>query len=126
RGTASAERLTEVLDTTPVLPEAKDPYSPAEVRGAVEFEDVSFRYPLGEDAALRDVSFSASPGEVVALVGPTGAGKSTILSLVPRFYDVASVAVRIDDADVRRWELKGLRDNVRVVLHDTWIFQGSV
>jgi ABC-type multidrug transport system fused ATPase/permease subunit len=126
RGTASAERLNEVLDAAPQLPESADPYFPDEVRGAVTFEGVSFRYPLGEDAALRDVGFSVQPGEVVALVGPTGAGKSTILSLVPRFYDVASGAVTVDGVDVREWDLRTLRDNVSLVLQDTWIFQASI
>jgi subfamily B ATP-binding cassette protein MsbA len=126
RGTASAERIIEVMDAAPSLPVSATPYAPERVRGAIEFDAVRFRYPLGSDAALRGVSFRAEPGQVLALVGRTGAGKSTIVSLIPRFYDVDDGAVRVDGVDVRAWDLAHLRNQVSLVLQDTWLFQASV
>jgi ATP-binding cassette subfamily B protein len=126
KGTAAAERLTEVLDTAPTLPQVRRPYKPRVVRGVVRFDDVSFAYPLGEDAALDGVSLTAEPGSTVALVGPTGAGKSTLVSLIPRFYDVASGSVTVDGVDVREWRLRTLRKNISVLLQETWLFHGSI
>jgi ATP-binding cassette subfamily B protein len=126
KGTASAERISEIMQEAPSLPESLSPYRPDRVRGSIAFQDVSFRYPLGEDAALERVSFSVQPGTVTALVGQTGAGKSTIVSLIPRFYDVADGAVWVDGVDVRAWDLQVLRHNVSLVLQDTWLFQASI
>jgi ATP-binding cassette subfamily B protein len=126
KGTAAAERLTEVLDTAPTLPQVRTPYKPRVVRGVVRFDEVSFAYPLGEDAALDGVSLTAEPGSTVALVGPTGAGKSTLVSLIPRFYDVASGSVTVDGVDVRDWHLQKLRKNISVLLQETWLFHGSI
>jgi ATP-binding cassette, subfamily B, bacterial len=126
KGTASAERLSEVMATEPELPSASHPYKPRRVSGAVSFDRVSFTYPLGEDVTLHDVSFRADPGKVVALVGPTGAGKTTIVSLIPRFYDADSGTVAVDGVDVRDWELRHLRSNVSLVLQETWLFQASI
>jgi subfamily B ATP-binding cassette protein MsbA len=126
RGTAAADRLNEVMSTAPSLPVASSPHRPEKVRGAVTFDHVSFKYPLGGDAALRDVSFTVLPGQKLALVGPTGAGKTTIASLIPRFYDVASGAVRVDDVDVRKWDPDALRGQISLVLQDTWMFQDTV
>jgi ABC-type multidrug transport system fused ATPase/permease subunit len=114
------------MDAAPSLPVPATPYAPPHVRGAIELDAVRFRYPLGNDAALRGVSFRAEPGQVVALVGRTGAGKSTIVSLIPRFYDVDEGAVRVDGVDVREWDLAHLRNQVSLVLQDTWLFQASV
>jgi ABC-type multidrug transport system fused ATPase/permease subunit len=126
RGSASAERLLEVMESAPSLPVRSDGYAPRRVRGAIEFEYVWFRYPTGKDSALRGVSFTASSGQVTALVGPTGAGKSTTVSLIPRFYDVMSGCVRVDGIDVRNWELRTLRSQVSLVLQETWLFQASI
>jgi ATP-binding cassette subfamily B protein len=126
RGSASAERLLEVMESAPSLPVQADAYAPRRARGEIGFEDVWFRYPTGNDSALREMSFTADPGQVTALVGPTGAGKSTTVSLIPRFYDVVSGRVRVDGVDVRRWELRSLRSQVSLVLQETWLFQASI
>jgi ATP-binding cassette subfamily B protein len=126
RGSASAERLLEVMDSAPSLPIRADAYKPQGMRGEIEFEYVYFRYPGGTTPALRGVSFATGPGQVTALVGPTGAGKSTIASLIPRFYDVVGGAVRVDGVDVREWDLRTLRAHVSLVLQDTLLFQASV
>ena len=126
RGTASAERLMEILEEAPSLPTPATPHRPAQVRGAITFDRVSFRYPRGDREALRDMSFTIAPGQVTALVGRTGAGKSTIVSLVPRFYDVEAGAVLVDGVDVREWDQATLRGSVSFVLQDTWLFQASV
>jgi ATP-binding cassette, subfamily B, bacterial len=126
RGSASAERLLDVMDSAPSLPVQADSYKPESVRGDVEFEYVYFRYPGGTTPALRGVSFTTGPGQVTALVGPTGAGKSTTASLIPRFYDVVGGAVRVDGVDVRNWDLRTLRAHVSLVLQDTLLFQASI
>jgi ATP-binding cassette subfamily B protein len=126
RGSASAERLMDVMQSAPSLPVRADAYKPQEVQGEIGFEYVYFRYPGANAPALRGVSFTAIPGQVTALVGPTGAGKSTTASLVPRFYDVVEGAVRVDGVDVRRWDLRTLRAQVSLVLQETWLFQASI
>ncbi len=126
RGTASAERLLEVLEEAPSLPVAAAPYRPSQVHGTIAFEGVSFRYPTSERDALTDVSFRIGPGEVTGLVGRTGAGKSTIVGLIPRFYDVSDGAIRVDDVDIRQWDQATLRASVSFVLQDTWLFQASI
>jgi ATP-binding cassette, subfamily B, bacterial len=126
RGTAAAERLDEVMAADTALPEARPAYRPSAVVGAVALSGVSFTYPTRSEPALRDVSLSVEPGQIVALVGRTGAGKSTIASLVPRFYDVAAGEVTVDGIDVRKWDLRALRESVSLVLQDTWLFQASV
>ncbi|HEY3190068.1 MAG TPA: ABC transporter ATP-binding protein [Solirubrobacteraceae bacterium] len=126
RGTAAAERLEEVMRSDAALPERPPRYRPRRVTGAVRFEDVSFTYPSRSRPALRRVDLVAEPGHVVALVGRTGAGKSTIASLIPRFYDVSGGAVTVDGVDVRLWDLRTLRSEIGLVLQDTWLFQSSV
>jgi len=127
RGTAAAaERLTEILDEAPELPVASSPHRPENVHGAIVFDGVSFSYPGAQDAVLSNVSFTLGPGEVTALIGKTGAGKSTIVSLIPRLYDANAGAVRVDGVDVREWDPAALRANVSFVLQDTWLFQASI
>ncbi|GAC1526147.1 MAG: ABC transporter ATP-binding protein [Thermoleophilaceae bacterium] len=126
RGTAAAERLSEVMDAEPALSTPARAYRPSRVAGTVTFDDVHFRYPTADQETLHGVSFAAEPGQVVALIGPTGAGKSTVLSLIPRFYDVSAGAVRVDGVDVREWGLRELRAQVSLVLQETWLFQASV
>jgi ABC-type multidrug transport system fused ATPase/permease subunit len=120
-----AERVREVLDTDTVMPEKEDGLEPETVMGAIEFEHAAFGYDA-ESPILTDVSFKIEPGQFVGIVGPTGGGKSTVVSLIPRFYDVQSGAVKVDGADVRDYKLKSLRDKIGYVLQDTVLFRGTI
>ena len=122
---AAGERVFELLDTVPEIEDTPDAIELPTIRGAVAFEHVSFRYGTG-DEVLRDVSFEMRPGEVVALVGPSGAGKTSIANLIPRFYDPTSGRITIDGYDVRKVKLASLRRHVAVVLQDTFLFNGTV
>jgi ATP-binding cassette subfamily B protein len=123
-----APRLAEffaVLDTEPAVRDRPDAMDPGRLRGLVEFKDVSFSYD-GKRAAVADLSFTVLPGETVALVGATGAGKSTALALLHRVFDPQSGAVRIDGMDIRGITLSGLRRNIGVVFQEALLFNRSV
>jgi len=122
---AGAERIFELLDTQPEVADAPDAVELPPVEGWVEFEDVHFAYKPGEPV-LRGVSLRAEPGQTIALVGPTGAGKTTIANLLARFYDVTAGAVRVDGYDVRRVTQASLRRQMGVVPQDTFLFSGTV
>lgn len=122
---ASSERIFALLDTPPAVAQPPRPHAPEQVAGAIEFDGVEFGYLPGEPV-LRDLSFRVAPGEMVAIVGHTGAGKSTLASLLSRFYDVDRGAVRLDGVDVREWDLARLRRSVGVILQDVFLFAGSV
>lgn len=123
---ASSERIFQLLDAAPTITAPADPHAPAgEVRGEVAFEDVRFAYTPDEEI-LKGVSFHVPPGQTVALVGATGAGKSTILNLLLRFYDVTSGRVLVDGADVRRYDPVRLREHFGIVLQDTFLFTGTI
>lgn len=127
RGKVSAERITEVLDTEADIAPAADAGAPADREGRVEFHDVSFRYNDSGDAMVLDsVSFTAWPGETVAILGGTGSGKSTLVSLIPRFYDIEKGQVRVDGMDVRSWSLDKLRGEIGFVLQESVLFSGSI
>jgi ABC-type multidrug transport system fused ATPase/permease subunit len=119
------ERIRAILDTDTVIPEKKDGLAPETVAGEIEFEQVAFGYDPAYPI-LTDVSFKIKPGEFVGIVGPTGSGKSTVVSLIPRFYDVSSGVVRIDGQDVRDYKLKSLREKIGYVLQDTVLFRGTI
>ena len=119
------ERIREILDTDAVVPEKADGLAPETVVGTIEFEHVAFGYDPA-NPILTDVSFKIEAGQFVGIVGPTGAGKSTGVSLIPRFYDVESGAVKMDGADVREYKLKPLRDKIGYVLQDTVLFRGTI
>ncbi|MBV2154114.1 ABC transporter ATP-binding protein [Kitasatospora sp. SUK 42] len=123
---ASAERIAELLDQRPQVAEVDRPRRLRHVQGAVEFDAVHFRYPETTRSALSGVSFAAAPGETVALVGTSGAGKSTVAKLLLRFYDPDQGAVRLDGYDLRGLGLKDLRDHVAVVLQETLVLHGTV
>ncbi|MCF3135979.1 ABC transporter ATP-binding protein [Streptomyces olivochromogenes] len=123
---ASAERIIELLDQRPQVTEAPDARRIGRARGAVEFDGVSFRYPGTARRALSDVSFHVAPGEVLALVGASGAGKSTAAKLLLRFYDPDRGALRLDGTDLRSLRVCDVRENVAVVLQETFVFQGTV
>jgi ATP-binding cassette subfamily B protein len=122
---ASSERIFRLLDTAPAIVQPADPYTPERIRGAIEFDGVAFSYKEGEPV-LRGISFQVDPGETLAVVGHTGAGKSTLANLLLRFYDVDSGAVRVDGIDVREWDLPRLRRSVAMVLQDVFLFSGTV
>jgi ATP-binding cassette, subfamily B, multidrug efflux pump len=126
---ASAERIFELLDTPPAVldpPAAVSPILPAERRGLVEFDRVWFSYHGDEDWVLRDVSFRVEPGQSAAFVGATGAGKTTIIKLLTRLYDVDRGSIRIDGVDLREWPQRELRLRVAMVLQDVFLFSGSI
>jgi ATP-binding cassette subfamily B multidrug efflux pump len=127
RAEASAERFFEVLDTQPLIRSPASPYQ-AETRAArVLFEDVSFHYGAdGGEPVLDRVSFAVEPGQRVALLGATGSGKSTLVSLIPRFYDVSAGSIQVDGVDVRRWDVEALRSRIGLVMQQTILFSGTV
>lgn len=125
RAIASAARIAEVLETETEVEDPKDGLDPKRLLGEVRFERVCFEYVPGTPV-LRDVSFSVGPGQTLALVGPTGAGKSTIAGLVPRFYDPTEGRVLLDGVDARGMRLPAVRASVSMVLQDTFLFDGTV
>jgi len=122
---AGAERIFEILDTPPTVADAADAIELPTVEGRIAFEDVCFEYKPGEPV-LEDVSLVAEPGQTVALVGPTGTGKTTVVNLIGRLYDVCGGRVTIDGHDVRQVTHASLRGQMGVVLQDTFLFAGSV
>jgi ATP-binding cassette subfamily B multidrug efflux pump len=126
RAGASALRVFELLDAPLEVTDAPGARPLPAIRGRVEFRDVRFRYAGGEREILRGVSFDVEPGQLVALLGTTGAGKSTIINLIPRFYDVTGGAVLIDGHDVREVTLSSLRSQIGVVLQEALLFSGTV
>jgi ATP-binding cassette subfamily B protein len=121
----SAERVFEVLDTTPDVDSEPNAVPMPRIRGEVEFRRVTFAYEPGKPV-LRDLSFTVAPGEMIGLVGHSGAGKSTIINIICRFYDVQDGGILIDGHDLRSVELKSLRDQIGVVLQDPFLFNGTV
>lgn len=122
---ASSERIFALLDTKVDITSPADAHRSEAARGDLEFDSVCFEYKPGEPV-LNDISFRVAAGEMVAVVGHTGAGKSTLANLLLRFYDVRSGAVRIDGVDVRQWDLEDLRRQIAMVLQDVFLFSGDV
>lgn len=125
----AAERIFEILDTKPDITDGADVEELPEIEGKVEFEQVSFTYDEGtpaETKVLEDVSFQVRPGETIALVGPTGAGKTTIVNLISRFYDVQRGRIRIDGYDIQKVSMESLRRQMGVMTQENFIFQGTV
>ncbi|MBX3026053.1 ABC transporter ATP-binding protein [bacterium] len=122
---SSAERIFELLDQPVPIASPAAPRVPSTVRGRIEFDRVWFAY-VDEEWVLRDLSFTVAPGETIALVGPTGSGKTTIIKLLNRSYDVARGRVLVDGVDVRDWDLAALRRHIGVVLQDVFLFSGTV
>ena len=122
---AGAERIFEVLDTEPEVEDAPDAVSVDRFQGEVEFRDVDFSYVPGIQV-LKDVSFEADPGQTVALVGPTGAGKTTMVNVLTRFYDIQDGAIAIDGYDIRHIKKDNLRRQLGIVLQDVFLFSGTV
>jgi len=126
RAAASAQRVFEVLDAVSEVQDRPGATPLPAIQGSVAFQDVSFRYAGAEHDALSQVSFAAEPGQTVAVVGTTGSGKSTIINLIPRFYDVRSGRVTIDGHDVRDVTLESLRSQIGIVLQETVLFSGTI
>jgi ABC-type multidrug transport system fused ATPase/permease subunit len=120
----AVERIRTILDADAILPEKPDARE-QEIRGDIVFDHVAFAYDES-CPVLRDVSFHVEPGQMVGVVGPTGGGKSTIMSLIPRFYDPSTGTIRVDGVDVRDYKLQALRDQIGYVLQETVLFRGTV
>ena len=126
RAAASAVRINEILD---IIPGIKDPdrvKQPDSDKGCLEFKDVSFSFPGAEQPALSNISFTARPGETTAIIGGTGSGKTTLINLIPRFYDVSQGAVLIDGVDVREMSQESLRSKIGLVPQTAVLFSGSI
>ena len=123
--TAYLERIFETMDVVPEIQDAPHAIELPPIKGTVDFQHVYFRYEEGKNI-LTDVSFHIEPGQTIALVGPTGAGKTTIINLLSRFYDVNEGAVKIDGYDIRDVTLRSLRKQMGVMLQDTFIFSGTI
>jgi ATP-binding cassette subfamily B protein len=123
---ASSERVFDVLDTPKQVTETSDPVELENPKGKIEFKNVKFRYNKDEELILDDISFSAEPGELLAIVGATGAGKTTIINLLLRYYDIEEGAILLDGTDIRDLSLEDLRTNFALVLQDNALFSGTV
>jgi len=126
RAQASAIRINEVLDVEPGIADPPQSITPGSQKGYVEFQDVTFSYPGAELPAVSNISFAACPGEVTAIIGGTGSGKSTLINLIPRFYDVDSGSVLVDGVDVRQMNQKELRAKIGFVPQSPVLFSGTV
>ncbi|WP_314820932.1 ABC transporter ATP-binding protein [Arachnia propionica] len=126
RSAVSADRILEVLDTEPTVAPPADPVAPQELTGVVEFRDVTFTYPGAEDPVLANLSFTLAPGRTTAIIGSTGSGKSTLVNLIPRLYDVSSGEVLVDGVDVRRLDPDALWSRIGLVPQKPYLFSGTV
>ncbi|MBU3228295.1 ABC transporter ATP-binding protein [Clostridium algidicarnis] len=126
RASVSASRINEVLDIVPVINDPKDIKKAVSKKGYIEFKNVSFNYPGSESSVIRDISFSASPGETTAIIGGTGSGKSTIISLIPRFYDINSGSILINGVDLRDMSQEELRSKIGFVPQKAVLFTGTI
>ncbi|MGD9991229.1 MAG: ABC transporter ATP-binding protein [Pseudonocardia sp.] len=124
-GVASAERVFELLDADEQTPDPANPLRRTERHGRVAFEDVSFRY-VEDSPLIDDLSLVAEPGQTVAIVGPTGAGKTTLVNLVLRFYELDGGRITLDGVDIAKMERDDLRSGIGMVLQDTWLFNGTI
>ncbi len=125
-GKSGFDRYMDILEIAPDITDAPDAKELQNVRGEIEFQNVSFRYKDGGSDVLQNLSLTARPGEFLALVGTSGVGKSTFCSLIPRFYDPTEGCVLIDGQDIKGFTLKSLRENIGIVQQDTYLFYGSV
>ena len=123
---ASADRIFEILDTKSDIVDKPDALELPSVKGEVKFENVTFRYFHGGEPVLSDVTFEAKPGERIALLGATGSGKSTIINLLPRFYDPTEGCITVDGHDLRDLKLESLRRQIGIVLQETTLFSGTI
>ncbi len=126
RGMTGLERFVEVMDEPVTIVDAPDAVELTDVKGEVTFDDVTFTYADNLDNVLAHINLTVKPGESVALVGPSGGGKTTMCNLIPRFYEVTGGSVKIDGVDVRKLKLHSLRNQIGMVQQDVYLFSGSV
>ena len=124
RGITSSRRLREIMDAEPPIQDGTEP-APAKA-GSISFKNVSFSYPDNDASVLRNINLSVEPGETLAIIGETGCGKSSLVNLIPRFYDATSGTVEVDGADVRSYPLNGLRDRIAFVLQKSELFSTTI
>ena len=125
RAAVSAKRIQEVLDTKPLI-QNEGNMSGNEQDGTITFDHVTFVYPDGEEPVLKDVCFTAKKGETIAFIGSTGSGKSTLVNLIPRFYDVSEGAIRINGIDIRNYDVMDLRSHLGVIPQKAFLFHGTI
>ena len=127
RAKISADRVMEILETTVDIADPEESKLPAAAKGKVEYKTVAFRYKMGSgDSVLENITFTAEPGETIGILGETGSGKSTLVNLLPRLYDVTEGQILVDGIDVRDYKIKDLRQRVAVVLQETILFSGTI
>lgn len=126
RAGVAADRIAEVIDAEPSIRDPEAPVTVADKKGVVEYCDVSFRYPGAQDDVISGVSFTAMPGEVTAVIGSTGSGKSTLVNLLPRFYDVTGGSIKVDGVDIRDYALCDLRGEIGFVPQKGVLFSGTI
>ena len=126
RASVAAHRIGEVLHTHPTIPDGTQASGDPACPGQVEFRNVSFRYPDAEEYVLKDISFTAKRGETVAIIGSTGCGKSTVVNLIPRFYDATEGQVLVDGVDVREYDQRSLRNKIGYVSQKATLFTGTI
>jgi ATP-binding cassette subfamily B multidrug efflux pump len=126
RAAASADRIQQVLETQPTITDPEPAITDVPEQGLVEFDNVEFRYPGAEEPVLSGITFTARPGETTAIVGSTGSGKSTLVNLIPRFYDVTGGSVRVDGVDVRNMKQQDLWRRIGLVPQKSFLFSGTV
>ena len=124
RGMTGIERFTEIMDVEPDIQDAQGAVELKDVRGDIEFHHVTFGY--GEDCVLSDINLSVKKGDSIALVGPSGGGKTTLCSLIPRFYELNNGEIRIDGRNIKSFTLRSLRENIGIVQQDVYLFSGTV
>jgi ATP-binding cassette subfamily B protein len=127
RASVSAERIADVLDVEPAIQDPKDPKRfPAPFKGTVEFRNVAFRYPGAEEDVLHHLNFTAQPGQTTAFIGSTGSGKSTLINLIPRFYDVTAGSILVDGIDIREISQHELRETIGYIPQKGNLFSGTI
>lgn len=126
RASVAAKRINEVLETKPTIQDGKQSDGKKDKTGEVEFKNVSFRYPDAEENVLENITFTAKKGETVAFIGSTGCGKSTVINLIPRFYDVTEGEVLVDGVNVREYTQKALRNKIGYVSQKATLFTGTI
>lgn len=126
RAEVSANRIQELLEEEPLIKNPENGVTDTKEEGYIEVNNVTFTYPYGEEPVLRNISFTARKGQTVAFIGSTGSGKSTLINLIPRFYDVTEGSIKIDGVDVRDYDLRALRKKIGFIPQKTLLFTGSI